>query len=149
MSIEIGGVGAQVQLVASNTFPSGISIDQGADDADYIDIPVSPVGDAAMGVNGDLLTWGKANRLDVTLNVAPDGDNDQNLAILLDMNRVGRGKISVRDSITMVITYPNGKVVSFLNGKILSGPPADSVTSAGRFKTKPYMFTFEQRIGSY
>lgn len=146
---DISGFGSQIQIVASTTFPAGFTITQGADDADFIDVPSQQVADKGMGVNGDLLTWSKATPLNVTLNVVPDGEDDQNLAILLEANRVAQGKLSVRDTITMTVTYPDGTFVTFNNGKITDGMSAKSVASAGRFKTKAYMFTFQGRIGAF
>lgn len=146
---DISGFGSQVRIVASTTFPAGFTVTQGADDADFFDVPSQQVADKAMGVNGDLLTWSKATPINITLNVVPDGDDDENLSILLEANRVGRGKLSVRDQITMTITYPDGSLVTYTNGKITDGMTAKSVASAGRFKTRAYMFTFENRIGSF
>lgn len=143
---DISGFGIEVTLIASVTFPNGINITEYADDADPLDVPSLTINETAMGLNGDLITFSKANPLIVTLNVIPDGDNDVNLAILLEANRVGRGKTSARDEITLVIAYPNGKTTSYKAGKITEGMPGNSVASAGRLKTKAYTFNFENKV---
>jgi hypothetical protein len=145
---DISGYGLQVQVRASQTFPTGISITQFADDSDPFDNPSQQVADKAMGLNGDLLTWSKANPINVTLNVVPGGDDDVNLGILLEANRVGRGKASIQDVITMTGIYPDGRQVTFTSGKITDGMVSNSVASAGRLKTKAYQFTFENRTGN-
>ena len=140
---DISGYGLQVRLIASITFPVGMSLTEFADDADPFDLPSLQIRDKAMGLNGDLLVWSKANPINLTINVIPDGVDDTNLAILFESNRVGRGKLNVRDIITLTGIYPDGAIIQLNNGYITDGIPANSVASAGRLKTKPYMFTFQ------
>lgn len=146
MANDIAGFGARVTLTASRTFPVGLGITQYADDADPIDIPSIQIRDKAMGLNGDLITWSKANPLNLTLNVIPTSDDDRNLQILLEANRVGRGKADARDIITLIISYPDNSTITFTQGKITDGMPGNSIASAGRLKTRAYAFTFENKI---
>ena len=143
MAQDISGFGATVRLIASTTFPVGVTISQWADDADPIDAPSVQIADKAMGVNGDLVTWSKANPLIVTLNVVPNSGDDVNLQALFNANRVGKGKRGARDSITLLVSYPDGKVISYNRGKITDGMPGNSIASAGRMKSKAYAFAFE------
>jgi hypothetical protein len=145
---DISGFGLQVQIVASNTFPAGITLTQFADDSDPLDVPSLQIADKAMGLNGDLIVWSKANPLAATINVIPDSDDDVNLNILFEANRVGRGKVSAQDVITMTIIYPDGSVKTLTQGKPTDFMPARSVASAGRQKTRPYVFAFENAIGN-
>lgn len=140
---DISVFGLRVQVVASQTFPSGINITQFADDADPFDAPSMQIRDKAMGVNGDLITWSKANPLPVTLNVVPNGEDDKNLSVLFEANRVGKGKQGARDTIAITVIYPDGRTSSFTQGTITDGMPSNSATSAGRLKTKAYAFAFE------
>jgi hypothetical protein len=143
MSNDVSGFGIRVQLVASSTFPSGISLSQFADDADPFDIPSVNIGDTAMGVNGDLVKWNKANPIKITINVIPGSDDDLNLAVLLEANRVGRGKTSAQDDIDVTAVYPDGSVATLSGGMITDGMFAASVASSGRQKSKAYQFHFE------
>lgn len=143
MANNISGFGASVRLIASTTFPTGITITQFADDSDPIDIPSLQIADKAMGVNGDLYTWSKANPLPVTISVGPDTNDDINLAILLEANRVAKGKKSALDDITIVILYPNGSTATYSGGSITDGMAGNAIASAGRLKTKTYVFAFE------
>jgi hypothetical protein len=140
---DISGFGAKVQVVASKTFPSGFPLSQFADDTDPFDTPSVQIADKAMGLNGDLITWSKANPLPVTLAVIPGSDDDRNLQALYDANRVGKGKTSARDVITVTVTYPDGKTATFGPGAITDGPAATGIASAGRKKTSAYQFAFE------
>ena len=146
---NISGFGLQVQLVASVTFPTvGFPITQFADDADPFDLPSLQVADGAMGLNGDLITWAKANPIKITLNVIPGSPEDILLGILLEANRPGLGKSVARDVITMTGIYPDGTFISLINGTITDGLPGNSVASEGRLKSKSYAFSFENKVGT-
>jgi hypothetical protein len=140
---DVSGFGLRIRLTASVTFPAGITLTQFADDADPFDLPSIQVADKAMGLNGDLVVWSRANPINTTVNIIPNTEDDRNLAALLNANRVSRGKNSSRDVITMVGIYPDGRTVTLSNGKITDGAPGISVASAGRMKTKAYQFSFE------
>lgn len=144
---DISGFGLKVNIKASATFPSGISVSQFADDGDSLDVPSIQIADKAMGLNGDLITWSKAIPLTVTLNIIPDSEDDKNLSVLAESNRVGKGKKSARDVITMTVAYPNEKVVTYTAGKLTDAMVGNSVASAGRMKTKAYIFAFENASG--
>lgn len=144
---DISGFGFQVNLIASRTFPIGIILTQFADDTDPFDLPALQIADSAMGINGDLISWSKANPIKVTLSLVPGGIDDINLGILLEANRVGRGKVGAKDIITLTGMYPDGRFITLINGIITDGMPGNSVASAGRLKSKTYNFSFENKIG--
>lgn len=140
---DISVFGLRVQLLASETFPFGIPITQFADDADPFDAPSIQVRDKAMGVNGDLITWSKATPIMLSLSVVPNSEDDYNLSVLLESNRVGKGKLGARDVVSVTAIYPDGQAISFTEGTITDGSPANSPSSAGRLKSKTYQFAFE------
>ncbi len=144
---NISGYGILVNILASKTFPVGLLINQFADDSDPLDVPSVQIGDSAMGLNGDLIVWSKANPIKVTVNVIPGSFSDINLGVLFEANRVGRGKIGARDIITMNIVYPAGNFVSLTNGFISDGIPFSKAQSSGRLGSKSYSFSFENRVG--
>lgn len=148
MASNISGFGINIQLIASKTFPTGITLTQFADDSDPFDVPSLQIADKAMGVNGDLITWSKANPIISTLGVIPDSDDDINLAILLEANRVAKGKTSALDSITLTGIYPDGSTVTLSNGTITDGMPTNAVASAGRLKSKVYSFAYENKTST-
>lgn len=148
MPQNISGFGLQVQLIATITFPFGISITQFADDADPLDLSNMDIAEASMGLNGTLIDWSKAVYVPCSLSLIPGSDDDDNLSTLFSANRVGAGKVSVRDNIIMTLNYPDGSIANLTNGIILNGPPLKSVGSAGRYKSKTYGFAFENYIVS-
>ena len=140
---DISGFGIRVTIRASVTFPSGFTVSQFADDGDPIDTPQQQIMDKAMGLNGDLIVFSKANPILATVSVIPDTDDDRNLAVLANANRVGRGKQSARDVVTMTIIYPDNSTKTLSPGVMTDAPMSTSVASAGRLKTKAYAFAFE------
>jgi hypothetical protein len=140
------GSGAFGQLVASVTFPGGITLTEGADDVDFFDLPSIQITDSAMGINGDLITWTKPTPIKMTWNAIAGSKDDDYLQILFEANRAGRGKFVVNDVITFSIIFPDGRTVTFTQGRITDGMPATSVASGARLKTKVYGFVFENRV---
>lgn len=147
MTQDISGQGLEINLLASNTFPLGIVISQFADDADPLDIADIQIAETAMGLNGDLVAWNIANPIPLITNLIPGSDDDVNMAILAEANRVGRGKTSAKDKITANILYPDGRIITLTDGRITNAPATDSVAGAGRKKSKTYTFAFENKIG--
>lgn len=142
---DISGFGIKVRITASVTFPNGVEFTQFADDADPIDIPSQQLRDKAMGINGDLVTWAKAVPIPMTLNLIPGSEDDKNAAVLAEANRTGKGKRAVNDIITATITYPDESTVTLTQGAITDAMMSSGVASAGRLKTKPYAFVFENK----
>lgn len=141
---DISGFGLRARIVASSTFPEGFTLSAFADDADPFDFPAHVVTETAMGVNGDLVWWSRASPLLITFNVIPGSEDDLNMSVLLEANRVGAGKNSARDTVTVTAVYPDSKTITLSQGKLTTGHPGRSVASAGRMKAKSYTFAFEQ-----
>ena len=145
---DISGLGLEVQIVADTTFPAGFTITEFAADSDPLDMASIQIGDSEMGLNGDLITWVTANPLPAVVAVIPNTESDINLSILGEANRAGKGKRSAKDKITLIATYPDGKVVTMSGGHIRDAMLGDSVASAGKKKSKVYGFAFEGRTES-
>jgi len=145
---DISAFGTSVILVASETFPTvGIEIDEFADDVDAIAFEPLQVGDHAMGLNGDLVTWSTPNAILMTIAVIPGGANDRNLSILAEANRVGKGKRAVLDTITGTKVAPGEEPVIYTNGKMIQATPSTGAQQGGRKGTKTFQFAFENKVG--
>lgn len=146
--INISGYGSSVRLVASRTFPQGVTLADFADDADAIDAPDLQISEAQMGLNGDLVVWNRANPLEVALNVIPTSQSDVNLDVLAQANRVGKNKTSAQDVITLVISYASGMRITMNKGTLVVGSVVPGIQSQGRIKTRQYRFRFENVVKS-
>jgi hypothetical protein len=144
---NISGFGTQVTLIASNTFPAGIVISQFSDDVDALDLPGIRIADIAMGVNGDLIKWSRAVPLPVSIGVIPGSEDDINLQILAEANRVGQGKLSAQDVLTLTVTYPDGTATTLSQGSMTDAPFGKSIAGTGREKSKTYSMSFQNRVG--
>lgn len=142
---DVSGFGLVINIIASNTLPIGATITQFADDSDPLDLASIRIADVAMGLNGDLLTWAKAVPIPAVINVVPGDTNDITLQTLADANRVGQNKIGANDIITMTIVYPDLTTVVLSGGRITDSMFGNSVSSAGRKKTKSYAFAFQNK----
>lgn len=142
--INISGFGLSAQIVGDSTFPTGFLLTEFADDADPLDSPDLETAEAAMGGNGDMVVWSKPMGIEMSFNVIPSSQGDINLSVLLNANRIAKGKNSAKDKIGIVVTYPDGSTVNMSSGVIISGPIVPPVSSSGRLKSHMYKFKFEQ-----
>lgn len=136
--------GTKGNVVASKTFPQGFPLSAFADDADPLDSPDLQVADAAVGVNGDMITWSRPGMIEITIAVIFGSVDDQNLDALLDANRVAKGKSSANDVVSVTYTYPSGMTVNMGPGIIKSGVIVPKISAQGRVMTRHYTFQFEQ-----
>lgn len=145
---DVSGFGSIVNIIATSTFPAGFPITQFSDDADAFDFASVKIGDAAMGLNGDLITWAKAVPLPGTISCIVGSDSDIALQLIAKNNLVGKGKANANDIITITVIYPDDTTVTFTGGKMTDAMFGKSATSAGRLKTRAYSFLFESIVGS-
>jgi hypothetical protein len=145
---DISGYGIEWVLKASRTFPAGILLTQFADDSDPVDVPSMQIADAAMSVNGEMVSWTTAHIIELSFGMIPESDDDANLSILLENNRASINRSPARDVVTLIGYYPNGAIVTLSPGKITDGPSITSIASSGRMKSKVYKFKFEDAVVS-
>lgn len=140
---DISGFGIRINLIASNTYPVGIMLTMFADDSDPLDVPAKTIAEVAMGLNGDLLGWSRANPDLMNFSLIPGSQDDLDMQTLMAANTVAKGRRPARDVITATVMYPDGRQVTKINGKLLQGPPQNSVASSGRMKSATYNCAFE------
>jgi fructose-1,6-bisphosphatase/sedoheptulose 1,7-bisphosphatase-like protein len=144
MSQDISIFGIECNLTATTTFANGLNLTAFANDGDPLNSPDIQLADMAVGPNGDTITWSRPELIEIESNFIPGSNDDINLTVLADANRVAKGKSSARDQITMVWTYPNGMVVTASDGKFISYSMAQSGTSEGKMKSKRMVCRFGQ-----
>ena len=92
MSTDATGYSTLLTLVASISFPVGFPIRAFPDNVDPMDFPSLQIADAAMGVNGDFVSWKKANPVPFSFAVLPNTPEEFALEGLLQANRPAQGK---------------------------------------------------------
>ena len=143
---DISGTGIEITLIAAPTFPAGLTLNAFADDSDPLDTPELQTADWGMGVNGDLVIWNTPKPIEVTIGMIHETEQERNLALLADANRPAKGKLTTKDVITMTVNYPNGMRKTLTSGRLVASLPLTPVASAGRYKSKPYRFIFENKL---
>ena len=139
---NISTFGAHIRLIASNTHPFGMNIDNFADDIEPISIAPMNVKEAQMDLNGNPVSWAVANLINVSISVIPGSNDDVRLGILFNANRASGFRAPKRDDISIIITYPDHSTTILSKGKITSGSPSTGAMSGGRMTSKTYGFAF-------
>ena len=144
--MDISAAGGKVTIISSPTFPQGFTITEWATDADPITIEDVQIAQSEVGVNGDIVSWHRAVPVNVDMNIIPNSESDKNLMILTSANKVEKNKVALHDSITMIISYPDGTLKTFTEGTIVSGSVANSMVNDGKIRSKNYKFVFGKVI---
>lgn len=143
---DVSGYGLSINILASISFPVGFTVTQFSDDVDASDIEDLQIGDSAVGLNGDIVSWSTPSIIRQAISVIPDSEDDRNLAILFEANRIGKGKLPIGDVITMTRSLPGKTPEVFTEGKCRSMSKR-SIAQGGRIKSKVYVFDFENVVG--
>lgn len=144
---DISAFGSSIRLVASNTFPQGIQIDQFSDEADPFDFDQMDIAAFEMDINGNPITWALANGIPFSLNILAGSETATDMNTLFDANRASFGKRAAFDEITITVIYPDGRKKVLSKGVLLGGTPGTGVTSEGKKKPKSYNFMFGAQTG--
>lgn len=151
--------GATIKFEAANAKNlSAVTITEFASNEDPIQVTDLEVAAADMNLNGHLVTWCKANPVQVSFSLIPFSTPQRNLAVFLCAMAIGGKGGTANGSATapkakidsMTITIPNdggqtGGAMSFTfkNGRLLQGPPAVGSNAEGRANSCTYTFIFE------
>jgi hypothetical protein len=143
MPQDISSTGLSYRVVATSTYPNGVTITEVADGTDPLDIPEVQIADSAMTANGTLVYWSAPKPIPIKVAVVPGSEDDIALQYLFDANRAAKGKRVARDAVSFICNYPDGATVTLSGGHCGAYMPGRSATSAGRYKDSVYSFTFE------
>jgi len=143
--IDVSAFGTGITIVALNSFPTGFTLSQFADDVDPVIFEEVQTTDMEALYDGSFFVHDQAALMKMSVSVIPGSSDDINLKILLASRTGGPSLLPLPDITSSVIKYPDGGVAMMSNGSILKGPLADSVTSQKRKRSNTYTFGF----GSY
>lgn len=148
MAINVSASGTIITIIASNSAPFvPIIISEWSNEANPISFNDHQGGGGIMDLNGFGIRWSKALPIRCNLSVINGSNSDIKLALLYMLNRVGGGKRSAADRITMTISGPNQLPILCTGGWVLSGAPSPSASAQGNFRGKNYSFEFDNLVG--
>ena len=143
---DVSASGIKLRVLAFPLYPAGFDVSRFPDDASPLEIDNQQIADTGMGVNGDLVAWSTPNPIEMSVSVIPGSEEDDALASIWAVDRIGGSKIAAFNKITIVVTYPSGKVVTYTGGKMIEGPAGTSTDNSARLQSKTYRFAFETVI---
>lgn len=146
MAVDISAMGIKATLIATPSYPLGITITHFADDGDSLNISDMTIMNSGMGVNGDMVVWRTAQPIPINLNVIPNTDECKDLENLFKLNMTQKNKVSSKDVITLMIEHPDGKIDVLTHGYITGGKPVQDYSANGRAKSRTFSFVFENGI---
>lgn len=147
MTQDSSAIGVHVRLVASKTFPQGITFSAFSEDGDIGISGNNEIAGNASGVNGHLIVWSTVNGIEVNIPMIPNTEEESLMAQLFDANRASVNRFPKKDIITMTVTNPvTGIAKTYLDGVVKNGAVGYQYGGDGRIRTKTYGFVFEDAI---
>lgn len=144
---DSSSIGVSVRLVATKTFPRGITFTMFPEDGDVGPTGNNEIAGNASGVNGHLIVWSTVNGIEVNIPLIPNTVEEGLMAQLYHANRGAVNRFPKKDIITLTVTNPvTGIIDTYRNGVIKTGPVKNQYGLDGRIKSKVYGFVFEDAI---
>lgn len=144
---DVSAVGISVRLVASVTYPMGITLTAFPEEGEVGISGDTEIAGNASGVNGDLIWWKTVNGIEVNLPIIPNTNDEALLDVLFQGNRAAKNRFPKKDIIQMIVTNPvTGVAKTYKNGVVKSGAVGYQYGNDGRIRNKTYGFVFEDAI---
>lgn len=145
MPTNISAKGVVVSLIASFTYPIGVTLLNFSHDTDPIDVEKVTIGETASEVNGNLIFWNTSNPSLLSLAVLPGTPEAAILNTLFQINRPKPNSLPITDIITIITRFPDFTTNTYKNGFCVAGHPGQSVATQQNKKTKVFTFSFESQ----
>lgn len=139
---DVSAIGSSLTLKASETFPAGFALSAFASDADPFSFADRAIAEMELDINGNSVTRALLTPIELTINVTPNTEEANNMAVLFEANAAARGKVVNRDVITLTQVMPNGATATLSDGIITSGPGGFGTSADGRIKSQAYILKF-------
>ena len=147
MTVDSSSIGVSARLVASQTYPNGITLTAFPEDGDLGVSGTTAIGSHASGVNGHLIVWKTANGVTVSLPIIPNTEDAALMERLYAANAPKPVGSAAKDIIQFVITNPvTGISTTYKNGWLEEGPAGTQYGLDGRIRSKVYTMTFESVV---
>lgn len=143
---EVSFNGGYIMLFAVPTYPNGVKIATFDAGQDPLDFGNTDIATTAMGVNGDMVAYRTPYTIDLSFNVIPFCDEDKILENVVQADRIQKGKTSGKNNIQLAVYYPNGRVITLVDGTITNAPLGYGAGSEGRINTRSYSISFRDSL---
>lgn len=144
---DVSAVGISVRLVASVTYPQGITLTAFPEEGETGPTGETEIAGHASGVNGELIWWKTVNGIEFNLPIIPNTPDEALLDVLYQGNRAAKGRFPKKDIIQIVVINPvTGLSKTFKNGVVRTGSVGYQYGGDGRIRNKTYGFVFEDAI---
>ena len=141
--MDVSGMGFKILVKDDKLFPRGFEINRTADGVDPFDFDTVTLGEATMDANGNQVYTCTPNPINFTINLLPTSEEDDNMSLLFEAHRPRAGVARTGGKITVTTIYPDGKSVTAIDCKFLTGDPRRSITANSKYKNKVYTFSCE------
>lgn len=140
--IDVSAFGTKCYLLASTTYPTGFTIRNFADDVDPIILDPIIIAQSKRDVNGKFYSSGKGAVIPVSISVIAGSSEEVSLATIVRSNFNSTAVRPAMDEINLTLSYQDGTVVIFTQGRMISGPPSPSIVMSGRSKSSTFIVHF-------
>jgi hypothetical protein len=143
---EVSANGVKLMLFASISYPMGVEIasfNPGDDPISFDDLTVA---ETEMGVNGNMIVYRTPYSYNLTFNITPMTDQDAIMENIANADRIAFGKSSAKNVLTLVVIYPQGRTLTFIDGALTSIPGGFSAGGNGRIGGRQYSMSFRNMV---
>jgi hypothetical protein len=143
---EVSANGIKVMLFASITYPTGIEIASFNPGDDPFSADNVSIAETEMGVNGNMIVYRTPYAYNLTMNITPMTEVDQIMENIANADRIAFGKASAKNVLMLSVIYPQGRVLTYIDGALTSVPGGFTAGGNGRMGGRSYTMAFRNVV---
>ena len=143
---DVSANGVKLMLFASVSYPTGVEIatfNPGEDPINFDDLKIA---ETDMGVNGNLIVYRTPYAYNMVFNITPMTEVDQIMENIANADRIAAGKVSAKNILTLVVIYPQGRTLTYVDGAMTDCPGGFSSSGNGRINGRRYAMSFRDLV---
>ena len=144
--MDITAIGTKI-AIQSLAVPLGWVFTQSAQDGTFWEVDTTTIGEVAVGLNCNQISWSKPSVITLRISVVPNSVDDSVLGMIATYNRA-QGAAANLDSIQISKIEPNGVKSIYGNFKLIEIPPDNTANAEGNFATKTYTFAGVRQVNA-
>lgn len=143
---EVSANGVKLMLFASVSYPVGVEIATFNPGDDPISADDLTIAETEMGVNGNMIVYRTPYAYNMVFNITPMTEVDQILENIANADRIASGKLSAKNILTLQVIYPQGRILTYIDGALTGIPGGFSSSGNGRINGRRYAMTFRNMV---